>query len=158
MWLLICINANSERLYTPSPALPPPPPHPTLPPPGLSNIQAVPPDLAQANWRGFRFSALHGLLVTTWHFGAIKKKQSRSIDLGKELAAVKTGKSMVSVEKRVRYTSTQQFLSDKRPAVEQRAEWLAIYWKLYAAGCVSAAHWEEIVYVAVSFLLLLVIV
>lgn len=42
--------------------------------------------------------------------------------MGKGLAAVKTGKSMVSTEKRVRYTSTQQFLGDKRPAVEKRAE------------------------------------
>lgn len=78
-----------------------------------------------------------------------KKKQFRSIDLGKGLAAVKTGKSMVSTEKRVRYTSTQQFLGDKRPAVEKRAEWLAIYWKLYAAGCVSGSRCEQIVYVAV---------
>lgn len=101
-------------------------------------------------------------LVTTWHFGGKKKKKSNSRALiwGKGLAAVKTGKSMVSTEKRVRYTSTQQFLGDKRPAVEKRAERLAIYWKLYAAGCVSGSRCEQIVYVAVfcRFCGLLVIV
>lgn len=89
-----------------------------------------------------------------------KRSNSRALIWGKGLAAVKTGKSMVSTEKRVRYTSTQQFLGDKRPAVEKRAEWLAIYWKLYAAGCVSGSRCEQIVYVAVfcRFCGLLVIV
>lgn len=144
---------NRERLHVPSAA------------PWLSFTPCpLPKELAQPNWRGFGFSALHGLLVTTWHFGGKKKKKkrsnSRALIWGKGLAAVKTGKSMVSTEKRVRYTSTQQFLGDKRPAVEKRAEWLAIYWKLYAAGCVSGSRCEQIVYVAVfcRFCGLLVIV